>query len=63
MDGTIRENISFGIDTGKYTFDEIDKKIREACAQASATFIDDKELMPDGLETMVGQRGIKLSGG
>jgi len=53
--GTIRENVGYG-KTGA-TEDEI----HEACRLANATeFI---ELLPEGMETMVGPRGVKLSGG
>jgi ATP-binding cassette, subfamily B, bacterial len=64
MDGTIRENIAFGLAEQNLSFDELNTRIRDACTQANAlVFIDDKKLMPDGLETVVGQRGVKLSGG
>ena len=53
--GTIRENVGYG-KTGA-TEDEI----REACQLANATeFI---ERLPEGMETVVGPRGVKLSGG
>ncbi|PAW66907.1 MAG: multidrug ABC transporter ATP-binding protein [Verrucomicrobiia bacterium Tous-C5FEB] len=53
--GTIRENVGYG-KTGA-TEDEIS----EACRLANATeFI---ERLPEGMETMVGPRGVKLSGG
>lgn len=53
--GTIRENVGYG-KTGA-TEDEI----HEACRLANATeFI---ERLPEGLETVVGPRGVKLSGG
>lgn len=53
--GTIRENVGYG-KTGA-TEDEI----HEACRLANATeFI---ERLPEGMETMVGPRGVKLSGG
>ncbi len=53
--GTIRENILYGKpDAG-------DAEIKAAAKQANAwDFIDS---FPEGLETIVGERGIKLSGG
>jgi ATP-binding cassette subfamily B protein len=53
--GTIRENVGYG--KSGATEDEI----HEACRLANATeFI---ERLPEGMETVVGPRGVKLSGG
>ncbi len=53
--GTIRENIAYGLPNAN------EKEIIEAARQANAwEFI---ESFPDGLDTMVGERGVKLSGG
>jgi ABC-type multidrug transport system fused ATPase/permease subunit len=53
--GTIRENILYGKP------DANDEEIRTAAKKANAwNFIS---AFPDGLETIVGERGIKLSGG
>ncbi|HTJ11747.1 MAG TPA: ABC transporter ATP-binding protein [Dinghuibacter sp.] len=53
--GTIRENIAYGRPGAS------DDAIREAARQANAlTFI---ESFPEGLDTIVGERGVKLSGG
>ena len=53
--GTIRENIAYGHPGAS------DMAIREAARQANAlSFI---EAFPEGLDTIVGERGIKLSGG
>lgn len=53
--GTIRENIAYGRPGAG------DGEIREAARRANALgFI---EGFPDGLDTVVGERGIKLSGG
>lgn len=56
-DDTIRNNIAFGVPEN-----EIDEdKITEALKNAQLTeFV---ESLPDGLETFVGDRGVRLSGG
>ena len=57
LDGNIRENIAFGIPK-----DEIDDgKVWEALREAA---IDEfVKTLPDGLDTEIGERGIRLSGG
>jgi ATP-binding cassette subfamily B protein len=53
--GTIRENIAYG------RLDASDTDIREAARRAQ---LDDMiAAMPTGLDTIVGERGVKLSGG
>lgn len=53
--GTIRENIAYA------TPDATDEQIEKAARAANAwKFIND---LPDGVETEIGERGIKLSGG
>ena len=52
---SIRENIAYGRP------DATDAEIREAARQANALEFIDK--LPHGMETMVGERGVKLSGG
>jgi ATP-binding cassette subfamily B protein len=53
--GSIRENIAYGkLDTSEA---EIDEAVRRAKLDS---FIS---LLPEGLDTVVGERGIKLSGG
>ncbi len=56
-DDTIRNNIAFGIRA-----DEIDEEaVKQALHKAQLwDFVDD---LPEGLDTMVGDRGIRLSGG
>ncbi len=40
------------------------ERVKQACRLANAlTFIEDKKLFPKGLDTMVGERGVRLSGG
>ena len=53
--GTIHENVGYG-KTGATEDD-----IREACRLANATEFIDR--LPEGMDTMVGPRGVKLSGG
>jgi len=44
--------------------EEIEKMMDDACHQANAyDFIHDTDLFPLGYETVVGERGVKLSGG
>ena len=53
--GTVRENVAYGVS------DATDEEIVTALEQAGAwEFVSDLE---DGLETVVGERGVKLSGG
>ena len=54
IDGTIAENIAYNRpDIGR-------QKIYEALSQAEADFVED---LPQGLDTLVGSRGLSLSGG
>jgi ATP-binding cassette, subfamily B, bacterial PglK len=58
IDDTIARNVAFGRPD-----DEIDSaRLREACAMAQILEFIEAEL-PDGLDTCVGERGIRLSGG
>lgn len=54
IDGTISENISYGRPQTERT------KIEQAVRSAGAEFVND---LPQGLETLVGPRGLSLSGG
>jgi len=57
IDASLRQNIAFGIDS---------EKINEAQVQSAAKFaqLDEfVEKLPDGLDTIVGERGVRLSGG
>ena len=53
--GTIRENISF------VKPDATDEEIIEAMRQAACAYLLDKS--PEGLDTVIGEMGMKLSGG
>ena len=58
--GSIKDNIGYGLDEGTWT----DADVEDACRKANAlNFIQDKGLFPEGFDTLVGERGIKLSGG
>jgi ATP-binding cassette subfamily B protein len=54
---TLRENIAYGLADGE----ELDRRI--AAAAEIAGLSPDLERLPDGLETLVGERGVALSGG
>jgi ATP-binding cassette, subfamily B, bacterial PglK len=56
-DDTLRRNIAFGTDD-----DQIDEA-RLARAVERAQLADFSMTLPDGLETIVGERGVRLSGG
>ena len=60
---TIRENVLYGFDRGSLSDEQVELRVQEALQQASCGFLDDKELFPLGLETKVGERGARLSGG
>ncbi|WEL16436.1 ABC-type multidrug transport system, ATPase and permease component [Halorhabdus sp. SVX81] len=52
--GTVAENVAYGIEA-------TDDDIREALSMAGAMeFVSE---LPEGIDTMVGERGVKLSGG
>ena len=58
--GTIKENICYGLDIDTIT----DEMLDEACEKSNAiSFIKDLRVMPEGYKTIVGERGVKLSGG
>ena len=55
FDGTIRENLLFA------KADATDTELQDAAEQAYVTEFSDR--FPDGLDTVIGERGVKLSGG
>ncbi|MCL2356139.1 MAG: ABC transporter ATP-binding protein/permease [Defluviitaleaceae bacterium] len=57
LDETILENIAFGVDK-----DNIDEE-SVWCALEQAQLKEYVMSLPDGLQTMVGERGVRLSGG
>ncbi len=56
-DESLRSNIAFGIPLDDINHNKIDKAITSACL---LEFVDN---LPDGLDTVVGERGLRLSGG
>ncbi len=57
IDESIRDNIAFGIDADKID----DKRLWEVLEEAQLKeFIED---LPEGLDTTIGDRGVRLSGG
>ncbi|MFC3387943.1 ABC transporter ATP-binding protein [Salinicoccus sesuvii] len=57
ISGTIRDNITYGLHDDEYTEADIDLAVRRSY---SSEFV---EMLEEGLDTEVGERGIKLSGG
>ena len=56
--GTVLSNITYGVDS--YEEDELNEILKLSCVDS---FINDKILFPKGLNTLVGERGLKVSGG
>lgn len=52
---TVRENLVYGLD-----FEPSEEQLRDALDRAYAGFVYD---LPDGLETQLGDRGVRFSGG
>lgn len=60
LDGSIRENVIFG-DSGSNDPEDIDTRVWEALKEASLDeFVRE---LPEGLDTRIGERGVRLSGG
>lgn len=57
LDGSIRENVAFGISTNEID----DEKVWNALQKAA--LYDYVKGIPEGLETQIGERGLRLSGG
>lgn len=57
VDESIRDNIAFGIDKDKIDDERIWKVLEEAQLKE---FVEE---LPDGLDTTIGDRGVRLSGG
>lgn len=57
LDGTIRENIAFGVESSELDDCRIWKSLEEASLDGYV------KGLPDGLDTEIGERGIRLSGG
>lgn len=57
MDDTVRNNIAFGIESSKINESQLEKAIDGAQLKE---FIDS---LPEGLNTEIGERGVRLSGG
>lgn len=56
-DDTIRNNVAFGIDEDKIDDEKVWEALREAQLEQ---FVKSQ---PDGLDSMVGERGVRISGG
>ncbi len=62
--GSVSENIIYGLDLDDKSDEEVKTMIDDACKMAQCfDFLHDEKLFPDGYDTVVGERGVKLSGG
>ncbi len=57
MDDTIRNNIAFGVESDKISDEQVLRAID------GAQIKDYIAALPDGINTEIGERGVKLSGG
>lgn len=57
LDDTIRANVAFGYDQKQISDEQIWRALREAQLEE---FV---KTLPDGLDTQIGERGVRLSGG
>lgn len=57
LDGTIRQNIALGLEAHEIDEAAIQRAVRDACLE------DVVEKSPRGLDTVIGEKGVKLSGG
>ncbi len=57
LDGTIRENVAFGVPEDEVDDDRVRRALKDA---ALLDFVDS---LSDGLDTELGERGVRLSGG
>ena len=57
LDDTIKNNIVFGVPEEKIDYDRLRESMQEA------QIYDFVQSQPEGLDTMVGERGVRLSGG
>lgn len=57
LDGSIRENIAFGVPEERLDEERVWQVLEDACL---ADFV---KSLPEGLDTQIGERGIRLSGG
>jgi ATP-binding cassette subfamily B protein len=55
--GTIEENITYGLEPGSWTREDVIQAAKNACAH------DFIKSFPEGYHTRVGERGIRISGG
>lgn len=57
LDGSIRRNVAFGLSDEKIDDDKVWKALKESALDC---FVRE---LPDGLDTEIGERGVRLSGG
>merc|ERR1711991_52464 len=55
--GTIEENITYGIEKDSYTREDVIEAAKKACAH------DFIKAFPEGYSTRVGEKGVRISGG